>query len=299
MLWAAGSSNAGWWLMSSSDGDPEAAEAAPSAGGGVQSVRRSAALLRTLTRTPALGARLTDLSEALALDRTTVHRLLQTLADEGLVEQDAGTKRYHLGLDFFALAAAASNRYDLQEVAGAAVAKLAEALGDTVFFSMRSHYDSICVEANKGTFPVRLLAMDIGARTPLGAGATGIAFLAPLPDDEVAEVLQHNAARLQKYAGQRPERVTAAIQRFREVGFAFDDGGGQGVHAIAVPLMDRRGRPLTVLTVAAAAERLPLQRRATVAAAVQAESVRIAEAMWRKPDISRHRFTWLAATRVR
>jgi DNA-binding IclR family transcriptional regulator len=273
---------------------------APPQASGVQSVRRSAALLRALSRTPGMGARLIDLAEALALDRTSVHRLLQTLADEGLVEQDRTSKRYHLGLDFFSLAAAASNRYDIQEVATTAVAKLADELGDTVFFSLRSHYDSICVDANKGSFPVRILAMDIGARTPLGAGATGIAFLAPLPDDEVQEVLQHNAARLAKYQGHSAERVSAAIQRFREIGFAFEDGGSSnGVHAIAVPLADRRGRPLTVLTVAASADRMPLHRRSTIAATMQAESGRIAEAMWRKPDASRHRFTWLAATRMR
>ena len=267
---------------------------------GVQSVHRSAALLRALARTPATGARLIDLAEALSLDRTTVHRLLQTLSDEGLVEQDKSSKRYHLGLDFFTLAAAASNRYDIQDVAATAVAKLAEALGDTVFFSLRSQYDSICVDANKGSFPVRILAMDIGARTPLGAGATGVAFLAQLPDDEIQEVLQHNATRLLKYLGHSPERVSEAIQRFREVGFAFDDGRAtNGVHAIAVPLPDRRGRPLTVLTVAASADRMPLHRRSTIAAAVQAESARIAEAMWRKPDASRHRFTWFAETRTR
>lgn len=267
---------------------------------GVQSVRRTAALLRALTSTPATGARLTDLADALSLDRTTVHRLLKTLADERLVEQDPVSKRYHLGLDFFALAAAASNRYDILEIAGAAVAKLAETLGDSVFFSMRSHGDSICVEANKGTFPVRILAMDIGARTPLGAGATGIALLAPLPDEEVQEVLRQNEQRLLRYQGQSPEHIATAIARFRSVGFAFDDGrSNSGVHAIAVPLPDRRGRPLTALTVAASAERMPLNRRSMIAAALQAEGVRIAETMWRKPDTARHRLNWLAATRLR
>jgi len=272
----------------------------PLPAGGVQSVRRSAALLRALTRTPGTGARLTDLSEALGLDRTTVHRLLQTLADEGLVEQDPGSKRYHLGLDFFALAAAASNRYDIQDVAEAAVARLVEMLGDTVLFSLRSHYDSICIDAHKGQFPIRVLAMDIGARTPLGAGVTGVAFPAPLPDSEVQQVLQHNAGRLQKYQGCSPDWVTTAIQKFREVGFAFDDGGAKtGAHAIAVPLPDRRGRPLTVLIVVASADRMPLQRRSIIAAAIQAESDRVAEAMWRKPDASRHRVSWRGATRMR
>lgn len=158
--------------------------------------------------------------EALALDRTTMHRTLQTLADEGLVEQDARTKRYHLGLDFFALATVASKRYGIHKVVGAAVAKLAEALDDTAPSSTRLRYGLICVEAHAGVFPVRMLATDIAARTPLGAraGATGIAFQAALPNDEVAEVLQHNAARLQKYASHRPERVATAFHRFRKVG---------------------------------------------------------------------------------
>lgn len=284
--------------MSSRPGETDRPAEAASLSGGVQSVRRAASLLRLLTAVPATGARLTDLAEALALDRTTVHRLMQTLADEHLVEQDPTTKRYHLGLDFFALAAAASNRYDIQTIAAATVAKLAETLGDSVFFSLRSHADAICIEANKGTFPVRTLAMDIGARTPLGAGATGIALLAPLPDDEVQEILRLNATRLQRYQGYSPERTAAAIQRFREVGFAFEDGrANNGVHAIAVPLPDRRGRPLSALTVAAASDRMPLHRRSSMAAALQAEGTRIAEAMWRKPDGSRHRVSWLTATK--
>ncbi len=265
--------------------------------GGVQAVRRAAVLLRALGRTSAAGARLKDLAEATGLDRATVLRLLRTLRDEGLVEQDAGSRLYHLGLEFFTLAAAASNRHDIHAMAHAALQRLAEELGDSVFFSLRSTTDAVCVDAHAGRYPLKTLAMDIGARTPLGAGATGIALLAPLPDDEVAMILRHNSPRLAKF-GATAERVEAAVRRFREVGFAFDDGaGGPGrVHAISVPLPDRRGRPLTAFTVASSQERMPLGRRANVAAAIQAASDAVMEAMWRKPDALRHRNTWSGAT---
>lgn len=268
----------------------------PDQPGGVQAVRRAAALLRALARSPAAGSRLKDLAEATGLDRATVLRLLRTLCDEGLVEQDGASRLYHLGLDFFTLAAVASNRYDIHDLAHAALQRLAEELGDSVFFSLRSTYDAICVDAHVGRYPLKTLAMDIGARIPLGAGATGIALLAPLPDDEIEDILRHNAARLLR-RGATPDRVQAAIARFREIGFAFDDGGGR-VHAIAVPLPDRRGRPLTAFTLAASAERMPLVRRAGAAAAIQAASDRVMEAMWRKPDALRHRNTWTAATKI-
>ena len=263
--------------------------------GGVQAVRRAGALLRCLARAPASGSRLKDLAESTGLDRATVLRLLRTLCDEGLVEQDADSRLYHLGLDFFSLAAIASNRYDIHDLAHAAILSLVEELGDAVFFSLRSTHDAVCVDAHAGRYPLKTLAMDIGARLPLGAGATGIALLAALPDDEIANILTHNAARLLRH-GATPERVDAAIQRFREVGFAFDDGLGR-VHTIAVALPDRRGRPLTAFTVAASPERMPLSRRSSIAAAIQAVSDRVKEAMWRKPDALRHRKTWKSATK--
>jgi DNA-binding IclR family transcriptional regulator len=267
--------------------------------GGVQSLRRAAALLRALAKSPTSGSRLKDLTDTLGFERATIHRLLRTMIEEGLVEQDISSKRYHLGLDFFALASAASNRYDVQEVAHAAVIRLADALGDCVFFSLRSGFDAICIDAHTGVYPVKTLPFDIGGRHPLGATATGIAFLAPLPDEEVKEVLRQNAGRLARYAGYTADALNLGIQRFREIGFAFDDGRyANGVHSIAVPLADRRGRPLSVLTVAATPERMPVHRRATVAAAIQAEGSQVVNAMWRKADITRHRQTWIPATKV-
>lgn len=262
--------------------------------GGVQAVRRAGALLRALARAPASGSRLKDLAEGTGLDRATVLRLLRTLCDEGLVEQDAASRLYHLGLDFFSLAAIASNRYDIHDLAHEALLSLADELGGSVFFSLRSTHDAVCVDAHAGRYPLKTLAMDIGARLPLGAGATGIALLAALPDDEISNIVTHNEARLSRHGVTR-ERVDDAIQRFRQVGFAFDDGFGR-LHAIAVALPDRRGRPLTAFTVAASPERMPLSRRSSIAAAIQAASDRVMEAMWRKPDALRHRKTWESTT---
>jgi DNA-binding IclR family transcriptional regulator len=146
---------------------------------------------------------------------------------------------------------------------------------------------------------VKTLPFDIGARHPLGATATGIAFLAPLPDEEVQEILRHNAGRLMRYSGHTVDSLQVGIQRFRDIGFAFDDGRcANGVHSIAIPLPDRRGRPLSALTVAATAERMPVHRRATVAAAIQAEGQQIVNAMWRKADATRHLQTWIPATKA-
>lgn len=65
--------------------------------GAVQSVERAASLLKLLAGSGAL--RVSELSEALRLPKSTVHGLLRTLCSTGLVEQDDATRRYRLLLE--------------------------------------------------------------------------------------------------------------------------------------------------------------------------------------------------------
>ena len=68
----------------------------------IQSVARAARLLKALGGdTPRLGV--TELAERVGLAKGTVHGLLRTLEDEGLVEQDAETGKYQLGMALFRL----------------------------------------------------------------------------------------------------------------------------------------------------------------------------------------------------
>jgi len=75
---------------------------------GVSAVSRLFAVLRSLGETPEGGERVTQLAERVGLSQPTTHRLLRSLVDEGMVEQDGRSKRYRLSLDFFALAARAA-----------------------------------------------------------------------------------------------------------------------------------------------------------------------------------------------
>ncbi|BAI73780.1 acetyl-CoA synthetase (plasmid) [Azospirillum sp. B510] len=87
------------------------APAAPSAAGGTQSLERAIALLRAVAEAGTAGARLADLMAGVGLSKATAHRLLMALARDGLVEQDAGSKRYHLGPDLMALGDLAALRH--------------------------------------------------------------------------------------------------------------------------------------------------------------------------------------------
>src|SRR5438094_1537771 len=80
----------------------------------VQSLDRALEILRLLGSEPEM--RVTDLARRLEVHKSTVFRLLSTLQEHGLVEQNPTTARYRLG-------------YGLVGLAGAAVAELELARG--------------------------------------------------------------------------------------------------------------------------------------------------------------------------
>jgi DNA-binding IclR family transcriptional regulator len=227
------------------------------------------------------------------LDRATAHRMLSTLVRHGFAEQDPATKRYVLGIDFFTLAAAASNRFDLTEVARAALQRLSQATGDTAVFCQRAGADIVCLDIETGAFPIKTLPMDIGSRRPLGCGAAGVAVLAALPEAEADLVLAQNLARLGTVHGVGAEELAAALAACRATGHAaFPEDAQRRMEGVAVALTDRRGRPQWAIAVTSIAERLDPARQSEVAALLAAEARAINDAMLRLPDQARHRMRW-------
>ncbi len=73
----------------------------------------------------------TELSRRLGLGKSTVHRLLTTLAAEGLIEQDPRTGGYRLGIVMFELGQAVAVHMDLHAAAGPVLAWLREQTGES------------------------------------------------------------------------------------------------------------------------------------------------------------------------
>ena len=154
--------------------------------GGAQSIRRAMAVLRILAVGQEHGVRLTDIVEETGLNRPTVHRILRVLLEEGAVEQDPQTRKYLIGQEVSLLALARTARTPVRAVAEPYLHHIAEKAGDTVFLTIRSGFDSICVDRRTGNYPVKVLSIEIGARRPLGLGVGGLVLLAFLPRAESA-----------------------------------------------------------------------------------------------------------------
>ena len=233
---------------------------------GAQSVRRALAILRAVAASQEHGMRLVDVVALTGLNRPTVHRMLKVLGEEGAIEQDVQTRRYIVGPEVSLLGLARSSRFPVRAVADPWLRQLCDRVGDTVFLSVRHGLDSIGIDRKTGSHAIQVLSIEVGARRPLGAGVSGVAMLACLPDAQARELLQTNAKRLM-LAGVDLTDLARRVQAARELGYAYSPlGVVPGTSAVAVPVRSASEELLGAISIAAMAERLRPQRLAQVVA---------------------------------
>ncbi|MBC3387276.1 IclR family transcriptional regulator [Pseudomonas sp. SWRI179] len=243
---------------------------------GVGAVSRLFAVLRSLGDTVEGGERVTQLAQRIGLSQPTTHRLLRSLVDEGMVEQDARSKRYRLSLDFFALAARAGNTGNLRELVRPAMLRLSASLGDSLFLLARSGFDAICLDRSEGPFPIRTFTGDIGGRVALGVGQGSLAILAFLPEEERDTVIQYNLPRLKDFHLYDEVFLRTEVENVRALGYAGRNTGVlQGMAGVAVPILDRDGRAVAALSVATISDRLGPDRLPTVVEMLKREAALI------------------------
>ena len=251
---------------------------------GAQSVHRVALLLRVLAAQGRDGCRLLDLAAASGLERPTVHRLLKGLMAEGMVAQGPAGRRYRLGHLVFELGLAAAPRFDLRRLCEPALTRLAERTGDTVFLSVRSGNDSVCLDRKEGSFPIKTLTVDVGTRRPLGVGAGGLALLTSLPAAEAEAVLAVNARQFAGYADLDPPILREMLARAQILGYVLNDRQvTPGAMSLALPVNDAYGRPLAAISIGAIASRMAPARQHELAALLRAEVAELERQLARPP----------------
>ena len=253
------------------------------AGDAPRSTERLMIIMEALSRAAAHGLRLTDLIEATELGKTTAHRLLNGLADQGLVDFDEETGRYFIGIRLLSWASAARNRFGIAKLAEPALTRLARETQDTIYLVGKVGDHAVCLDSREGTFPIKVLTLNVGDQRPLGIGAGSMAILAAMSDPEVERVLAQQRQERSRYAFS-DAKLREMIAFTRRQGYAYNDthiyedmAEMTGMAAVAVALRRSDGRPAGAIHVTAVTPRLSGERRGEVVAMVLEECRRLEE----------------------
>ena len=232
---------------------------------GAQAIRRALSVLRILAAGREDGVPLAEVVQATGLTRPTVHRIVHVLIEEGIVERHDRTGRYAIGNQVPELALARPRPSPLLVAAGPSLRRASTEIGDTLFLTVRTGNDTLCVDRRIGAYPIQVLSIEVGARRPLGVSSAGVAILAALPAPDARKIVTANEKRFETYrtdAATVLGQVTAARRRgygMREIGLV------QGTKSISTWIKTPDGRPAAAMTVSAVRTRLGPRREQEVA----------------------------------
>jgi DNA-binding IclR family transcriptional regulator len=232
---------------------------------GGQAIRRALAVLRTLAVGGEKGVPLAEIVQATSLARPTVHRIVHVLIEEGIVEHSERTGNYVVGRQVPELALARPSRSPLMVAAEPHLAAASAELGDTLFLTMRTGLDTLCVARRIGSYPIQVLSIEIGVRRPLGVSSAGVAILAAMPAPEARKIVLANETRFGAYRTDTAT-VLGQIQLARRRGYNLRDVGlVQGTKSLSAWIRTPDGQPAAAITLSAMRNRLSPRRTIEVA----------------------------------
>jgi IclR family acetate operon transcriptional repressor len=197
-----------------------------------------------------------DLARHLGIAKSTAHRLLATLTDQSLLEQDPHTGRYRLGLAIFDLAAAAQSS-DLHEAVTGPMTELRNRTGETVQVAVLDGRDVVYVERLDSPNTLRLF-LEVGRRNAAHATGCGKAMLAFLRPDALERLLKGWQLEAKTpHTITDPVKLRADLAEIRRRGYSINRRESEaGVISLAAPIRDATGKAVAAISVAGPAERL-------------------------------------------
>jgi IclR family KDG regulon transcriptional repressor len=206
---------------------------------------------------------LTEIAQSLGLTKQSTLRLLNTLAESGLVERAPGQAKYQLGLQLWELGCNAVDRWGQQERLHAILERLVQDSGFNALLTAYSHGHAVLIDKAEGSHIIQMSA-PLGRRWSTVSMATGRPLLAFQPGDEIDRVLSDEIPRLTDATITSTDALRAELRRIRREGVAIDRGEwSEHIWAVGAPVFDANARvafAVTLCGLVGDVQKAPLER---------------------------------------
>lgn len=193
----------------------------------------------------------TQLAQRAGIGKSTAHRVIWTLVEEGLLEKVEETGLFRLTATMRSLGASAETAQRLHEASTLPLDRLRSATPGTLHIGVLDGDDVLYVERREGPGAIPVFRA-VGARNAAHATSSGKVLLAFLPLEQ-----QRSTVGSMRLAAKTPRTITSArtlleeLARVRLQGFAENRGESQpGMCSVAAPIRDPLGRVVASVSVA-------------------------------------------------
>lgn len=223
------------------------------------SLVKSIRLLELLIEEGEIGV--SDLGRKTGMNRSNVHRILNTFQFLGYVAKNPVNKKYSPTLHFVELSSLIMQRNGLIKVAHPCLERLKARSGETVNLAVFDRDEVIYIDKIESSEALRM-DLAVGKRVPAFCTALGKVLLAGLKKERLEEYFK-SAKLVKKTANtifSRRELLNHLV-RVSEIGFAVDDEElSMGIRCIAAPIRDHLGVVIASISIAGPASRITLDK---------------------------------------
>jgi DNA-binding IclR family transcriptional regulator len=194
-----------------------------------------------------------EIAREMDLQKSNVHRTLQTLQSCGYVASEGGL--YFPTMKVWELGSLVISRLDIKQVAGPVLATLARQSGESVHLSLLDRAEVIYIDKLEGSHPVRAYSQ-VGGRAPCFCVATGKVLLAFQPEEAVHRIVSLGLARYTSRTITDREQLLRELGKVRANGHAVNRGEWrEDVWGVAAPILNASGTVIAALGVSGPANR--------------------------------------------
>jgi IclR family acetate operon transcriptional repressor len=197
-------------------------------------------------------AGVTELASELGLTKATVHRLLNTMERFDLIERNAESERYRLGLKLHQLGSRAVESRTLRTEAHRLLVEMSRRSRETVSLATPAPGGVICLDRLDSPHTIITVCTPIGSMFPAHCTAAGKAILAYMADDEIETLVKRNGLRqYTPFTITQMANLKENLRLIRQRGYAVDHQElERGLSGVAAPVLSAHERVIAAVGIA-------------------------------------------------
>ncbi len=220
----------------------------------IAAVDRALSVLEILSQRGEIGV--TEIANELAMTKSLVFRILNTLEARGYVAKDNMRSLYGLGYRAWHLGDEAAKQRGLLRVAEPLMEELRDRFNESVNLIVRDGLNALVVTTRESRHSMRLFAKP-GRHGPLHAGGGSMVLLAFAPADVRAETLAGTLTRFTAATVTDPVELEKKLFKIETDGFhVTKDDLDEGAFSIAAPIYGPNDDVVAAVSVAGPVSRL-------------------------------------------
>lgn len=215
----------------------------------VQSLSRGLEILEVINRNGEMG--ISEVSEALKMDRSTVYRLISTLKAREYLKQNKANSKYYCSLKTFEMGCRVVTKLGMGRQVRYIMEALAVSVGESVNLGVLDGDDVIHIEKIESHETIKV-DVGVGERMPSYSTSLGKAILAFLPQEQLSVLLKKmKFTKIAPNTIMDPRLLLEKLAEVRKKGFAVDDEEfAPGLKCFAAPVRDWSGNVIAAVSVA-------------------------------------------------